>query len=199
MLYGPPLHARRANDFYRTPPDLAHGLMAGLQRVGVAAPIKVHDPCAGDGSLLDALSCSGGRSGSDLFPGNYPRDPRLCPKPVDARDPDALRGVLDGADGLISNPPYDQHALPIAESVVQLVREGTVKLAALLLPALWETASTPRRTALMRSMTCRIVVCWRPVWIEGTKGGGKLNHAWHVWNSKPNGVPEPHPRHAKRN
>lgn len=27
----------------------------------------------------------------------------------------------------------------------------------------------------------RIVPCWRPEWIEGTGGGGTMNHAWLVW------------------
>jgi hypothetical protein len=129
--------------------------------------------------LLDGLGLTG--SGSDLFPGAYPSDPRLLPAPVDARDPKAVARVLNGARALVSNPPFGRDALPIAESMVELVRAGNIEMAALLLPALWETAGGPRRVALMRAMDLRIVCCWRPIWIEGTDGRGKLNYAWHVW------------------
>ena len=57
-------------------------------------------------------------------------------------------------------------------------------MTALLLPALWEAAGGPRCVALMRAKAPRIVCCWRPIWIEGTAGGGKLNYAWHVWTRK---------------
>ena len=89
--------------------------------------------------------------------------------------------VLNNARALVSNPPFGRDALPIAESLVELVHAGSVEMAALLAPALWEAASGPRRVTLMRAMALRIVCCWRPIWIEGTAGGGKLNYAWHVW------------------
>jgi hypothetical protein len=57
-------------------------------------------------------------------------------------------------------------------------------MAALLFPALWETAGSPRRVALMRTMAARVVCCWRPIWIEGTKGGGKLSFVWCIWTRK---------------
>jgi hypothetical protein len=187
-LYAPPRHDRRANDFYRTPFDLAFGLLAGLRRAGLKLPTPIHDPCAGDGALLDGLGLTG--SGSDLFPDAYPSDSRLLTAPVDARDPKALARVLNGARALVSNPPFKRDALPIAESLVELVHAGSVEMAALLLPALWEAAGSPRRVALMREMDLRILCCWRPTWIEGTAGGGKLNYAWHVWTREP--PPFPH-------
>jgi hypothetical protein len=119
VLYAPPRYARRANDFYQTPADLAGGLLAGLRRAGLNLPTPVHDPSSGDATLLDGLGLTG--SGSDLFPGAYPSDARLLPEPVDARDPKALARVLNGAGALVSNPPFGRDALPIAESVVELV------------------------------------------------------------------------------
>ena len=178
-LYPPPQHARRENNFYKRQVDLAAGLLAGLRRAGLTLPAPLHDPCAGDAALLDGLGFVG--SGSDLFPAAYPSDARLLLAPVDARDPKALARVLNDARALVSNPPFGRDALPIAESLVELVHAGSVEMAALLLPALWEAAGGPRRVALMRAMALRIVCCWRPIWIEGTAGGGKLNYAWHVW------------------
>jgi hypothetical protein len=178
-IYTPRRHDRRANDFYPTPVSLAGGLLAGLWRAGLKLPMPIHDPCAGDGALLDGLGLTG--SGSDLFPGAYPSDPRLLPAPVDARDPKAVARVLNGARAIVSNSPFKEDALPVAESMVELVRAGNVEMAALLFPAPWETAGSPRRVALMRAMDLRIVCCWRPIWIEGTKRPGKLSFAWHVW------------------
>jgi hypothetical protein len=178
-IYTPRRHDRRANDFYPTPVSLAGGLLAGLWRAGLKLPMPIHDPCAGDGALLDGLGLTG--SGSDLFPGAYPSDPRLLPAPVDARDPKAVARVLNGARAIVSNSPFKEDALPVAESMVELVRAGNVEMAALLFPAPWETAGSPRRVALMRAMAVRIVCCWRPIWIEGTKGGGKLSFGWHIW------------------
>jgi hypothetical protein len=179
MLYAPPLHARRPNDFYKTPRELAIGLRVGLRCAGMDLPTPIHDPCAGDGCLIDRLGLDG--SGSDLFPGDYPSDRRLSTTPTDARDLPALTGALNGARAIVTNPPYDRDALPIVENAVELVFKGAVEMAAMLLPAPWEAAGTPRRVALMRAMNLRIVCGWRPVWIEGTNGGGKQNFAWYVW------------------
>jgi hypothetical protein len=54
-------------------------------------------------------------------------------------------------------------------------------LAAYLLPLPWEAAGNPSRLALMRAVRLRIVCCWRPEWIDGAGGGGKMNYAWLVW------------------
>jgi hypothetical protein len=66
---------------------------------------------------------------------------------------------------------------------VQLVQDGHALMAAFLLPLPWEAAGSPARLALVQSplFAARIVCCWRPEWIAGTDGGGKMNFAWLVW------------------
>ena len=59
-LYAPPPPHRRANGFYRTPVNLTVGLPAGLRRVGLMLPAPIHEPCAGDGALLDGPAAEAG-------------------------------------------------------------------------------------------------------------------------------------------
>ena len=82
---------------------------------------------------------------------------------------------------LVTNPPYGRKAEPIVRAGVKLVERETIELAAFLVPLPWESAA--RRSGLMRSMTLRIVPCWRSVWVPGTKGGGKMNYVWLVWTN----------------
>ena len=63
-LYPPPQHARHENNFYKARVDLAPGLLAGLRQAGLTLPAPLHDPCAGDGALLDGLGLVG--FGSDF-------------------------------------------------------------------------------------------------------------------------------------
>ena len=155
--------------------ELAASLLAGLRRAGLTLPAPLHDPCAGDAALLDGL----GLVGSDLFPAAYPSDSRLLLAPVDARDRHALARVLGDARALVSNLPFERDALPIAEAWSSWSAPAMSRWPRA--PPLWEAAGGPRRVALMRAMDLRIVCCWRPVWIEGTAGGGKLNYAWDAW------------------
>jgi hypothetical protein len=147
-LYPAPQHARRENNFYKTQVGLAAGLLAGLRRAGLTVPAPLHDPWAGDAALLDGLGFVG--SGSDLSPAAYPSDARLLLAPVDARDPKALARVLGDAGARVSNPPFRRDALPIAESLVELVHANRVEMAALLLQP--RGRPNPRRVALMRAM-----------------------------------------------
>jgi hypothetical protein len=178
MFYAPVEHARRAHDHYSTPPDLARALLLGLTEAGIDLPGPVYDPCAGDGALLDHLRPLPS-FGSDLFPAEYRQDPRVLTAPVDASDPVALADAMGAARSLVTNPPYGRAAQAIVEAGARLAREGVVELAAFLLPLPWTAAGS--RVALMRAMRLQITCCWRPEWIEGTGGGGKMNFAWLVW------------------
>lgn len=177
MFYAPATHARRERDHYATPPELVHALVIGLQQGGLTLPMPVHDPCAGAGKLIDALEALGvGCFGSELYPDQYPRHRRILLKPLDAvsLDPRGMRA-------LVTNPPYGRATEAIVAAGVRAVQKGVVALAAYLLPLPWEAAGSPSRLVLMRSMRLRIVCCWRPEWIDGTGGGGKMNYAWLVW------------------
>ena len=44
-------YARKANDFFPTPSDLATSLALGLSRLGLDLPRVALDPCGGDGAI----------------------------------------------------------------------------------------------------------------------------------------------------
>ncbi len=180
-FYAPATHEKRAHQHYPTPVDLARALPLGLALAGCALPWPLYDPCAGEGALLSALD--GPAFGSDLHPEAYPSRSFVLPYPVDARDPEALDAALGSARSIVTNPPYGRDAEPIVRAVVTLVQARRIQLAAFLLPIPWETAGS--RYFLLCEMTLRIVPLWRSVWVQGTRGGGKMNYAWLVWTDDP--------------
>ena len=213
-FYAPSKHTRENHDHYSTPPELAAALVVGLDRLGIAIPHPVFDPCAGEGRLLATLDTLGipGGFGADLFPAAYPRRKWIHEEPIDARDHAALYEVLGPCRSILTNPPTEdatsrpklpapknalerrfrknfpryakkELAADIATAGMKLLEMGAIELFALLLPLPWEAAGGSRRLALMRSplFRGRVVCCWRPEWIAGTSGGGKMNHAWLIW------------------
>jgi hypothetical protein len=82
-------------------------------------------------------------------------------------------------------PAYKQKepAADIAYACLRLLKMDAIELFALLLPLPFEAAGGSTRLALMRSpfFRARVVCCWRPEWIDGTGGGGQMNHAWFMW------------------
>lgn len=183
MLYAPPAHARRARDHYSTPVELARALIGGLSQAGLELPPPIYDPCAGEAALLRALNLPG--FGSDLYPDEYRSSLWTLETPIDATDPEALAGVMRAARAraIVANPPYGRTAPRIVEAAVGLLDAGQADLVAFLLPLPWEAAGT--RLALMWRLSLRVVCSWRPEWIEGTGGGGKMNSVWLVWTRHP--------------
>lgn len=180
-FYAPAAHEKRPHQHYPTPPDLAQALPRGLSLAGIKLPQPLYDPCHGEGALLDALGGFG--FGSDLHPEAYRRRTRVWATPVDASDPEALESVLGVSRSIVTNPPYGRDAEPIVRASVKLVEAGRIELAAFLLPVPWEAAGG--RADLMNAVRIRIVCCWRPVWIAGTDGGGKMSFVWLVWARLP--------------
>jgi hypothetical protein len=181
VLYAPPAHLRRAKDNYSTPKDLAQALPAGLALAGLELPVPLYDPCVGEGALLDGLGLP--CFGSDLFPNRYRQRLNFLPQPIDASDLAALAEAIGSARAVVCNPPYGRAAPAIVKAGVELVRNGTIELCAFLTPLPWIAASS--RVGLMNNATLVITCSWRPLWIEGTKGGGKMSSNWIVWTRKP--------------
>ena len=180
IFYSPATHELRAHQHYPTPPDLAQALPLGLALAGIELPRPLHDPCAGEGALLDALG--GPRFGSDLHPEAYPRTFRIWPDPINASKPDDVASVLGVSRAIVTNPPYGRDAQPIVAAGVELVRRGQVDLAAFLVPLPWEAAAG--RLDILVQMRARIVPTWRSTWVPGTKGNGKMNYTWLVWTKE---------------
>ena len=92
---------------------------------------------------------------------------------------------MTGAAALVTNPPYGGDHHRIAEAFLSLLHGGCIRFAALLVPHQFDAAG--RRGHLFQDPLCalRIVMPWRPAWIEGTKGGGTISSTWWVWTAEP--------------
>ena len=173
-LYNATDFERAPADFYPTPPDLTRGLIDGLAQAAIALPGPVLEPCCGDGALATVLAAESGLKvvGSDLYPERYTEAAALyaTTSPVDARDAAALLKVIEmtGAAALVTNPPYGRDHHRIAEAFL-------APAARRLHPLCGSAGATPVRCCwaarhLFQDPLCalRIVMPWRPAWIEGT-------------------------------
>lgn len=199
LLYAPAKHRRRPRDAYSTPPELTRALVIGLRQAGLTLPTPVHDQCAGAGRLIDALNAHGvDCTGSDLYPGDYPPHRSISPRSFDATKLRDLADAIELCDArsLVTNPPYGRQANLCIQNACMCVAADMVGMAAFLLPLPWEAAASRQRVSNMRFCALRIVCCWRPEWIDGTGGGGKMNYVWLVWTHRPQRFPPtlPHTR-----
>ena len=185
-------YARKENDFYPTPSDLAISLALGLPRLGLDLPSVALDPCGGDGALRRALRPFGVEVRlSDLYPDKYPgADGYVASQPLDASDPEHLQYAFElaGADctAIITNTPHNtDEACAIVRNLVALVEEQQVEFAAALFRSIW--GAEPGRLAYLNrpSFFGEILCCWRPRWIVGSQGSPMHAYAWYVWRKEP--------------
>jgi hypothetical protein len=185
-------YARKANDFYPTPSDLAISFALGLPQLGLRLPRVALDPCGGDDVKL-----------SDLYPDMYPAaEGYVTSQPLDASEPGQLRHALElaGSDctAIITNTPHNTHeACAIVENLIALVEEQRVEFVATLFRSIWgaEPGRLPylNRPSFYGEMLC----CWRPRWIPGSEGSPMHAYAWYVWRSTPRSGPSLKVRVAK--
>jgi hypothetical protein len=145
-LYNATDFERAPADFYPTPPDLTRGLIDGLAQAAIALPGPILEPCCGAGVLANVLTTESGLKvvGSDLYPDRYAEAAALyaTTAPVDARDAGALLKVIEmtGVAALVTNPPYGRDHHRIAEAFLRLLRGGSIRFAALLVPHQFDAA-----------------------------------------------------------
>jgi hypothetical protein len=189
-------YERRANDFYRTPSDLAISLAFGLPRLGLELPRVALDPCGGDGALRRSLAPFGvDVKLSDLYPEMYPAADRyVTSQPLDASDPEHLQYAFElaGADctAIITNTPHNtDEACAIVRNLVALVEGQKVEFAAALFRSIW--GAEPGRLAYCNrpSFFGEILCCWRPRWIVGSQGSPMHAYTWYVWRNAPRSGP----------
>lgn len=171
-------YARKANDLYVTPQWVTEALRPHLPRM----PAYVWEPAAGTGKMSGVLAkWGGGVVSSDI------EDDPLCYRA------DFLASALhDGADAIITNPPYTlatefiEHALRLMEPVGGMV--------AMLLRTDFDHAKS--RSHLFRDCPAfakKVVLTKRIMWFEpepGAKGKSpSFNHAWYQWDWKHEGAP----------
>ena len=197
--------ARKANDFYPTPPDLAVSLALGLVRLGLDLPRVALDPCGGDGALRRFLAPFGVEVRlSDLYPEMYPTtEGYVTREPLDASAPEHLRYAFElaGADctAIVTNTPHNtKEACAIVENLIALVEGQHLEFVAALFrsicgaePGRWRYLNRP-------SFYGEILCCWRPRWIAGSEGSPMHAYAWYVWRKTPQSGPSFKVRVGKR-
>jgi hypothetical protein len=154
-----------------------------LDHVAIAG--RILEPCAGRGHLARELRADG----LDVVAEDLHAHERLV---IDFVKPGAdifEKRSLAGFSWLISNFPYGAQDRMLRRLLPIAARDGCG--VALLTRHQW-TCAQARRDIVHEhpNFAGQIVLTSRPVWIEGTRGGGKDDYAWVVWS------PEPRPASA---
>lgn len=156
-------YEREKLDYYATP----------LAAVGPLLPhlipgTRFCEPCAGGGILIGHLERSGHTCVSAFD---------VAPRSDGIRSADASfmqREDLGGAEVIITNPPWDRHALH------QIIERSTF-----LIPAwfLFDADWMHTRQAIPYLRHCEMIVSvGRVKWIEGSAGAGKDNCCWYKFD-----------------
>lgn len=152
---------RRQSDLYPTPPEVTVALMRFLN---FPSGVSVWEPAAGDGDMADVIS-------QYAFPVYV----------TDIRDgTDFLQSSIDGADWIITNPPFS-----LAEEFIRRAAELNKPFAMLLKAQYWHAA---KRAKLFEELPPSYILplTWRPDFFfkerDGKKGGSPLMDVmWCVW------------------
>ncbi len=163
-------HARKAADFYPTPPDVTVALLDFLK---LPVPLNIWEPACGDGAMASVLSAAGhnvaatdlrtdsgyGKGGIDFTTMSVEDDlDLLC------------------TDWIITNPPFK-----FAEQFIQKSLEITPNVAMLLKSQFWHAR---RRESLFRAAPPAWILplTWRPAFLEAERGSSPLMDViWVVW------------------
>lgn len=155
---------RIERDFYPTPYEAVVPLLAHLPEGTV-----YHEPCAGDGKLIDHLWRHGIRClyGWDIEP-KWP-----IARQADSR---TIEAALDGADCFITNPPWDRPTLHAI--IANLATQAPTWL---LFDADWPHT---KQAVPYLPMLRKIVSVGRIKWIPDSKMTGKDNCCWYLFDAK---------------
>ena len=152
---------RRPSDLYPTPAEVTVAL---LRFLNFPSGVSVWEPAAGDGDMADVIS-------RYAFPVYV----------TDIRDgTDFLQSCIDGADWIITNPPFS-----LAEEFIRHAAELNKPFAMLLKAQYWHAA---KRAKLFEELPPSYILplTWRPDFFfkerDGKKGGSPLMDVmWCVW------------------
>ncbi len=157
---------REELDFYATPMAAVNPLLPFLMPGDTFC-----EPCAGAGDLVRHLEAAGLRCVSAFD---------VEPRHEDIRRHDAsfiTRADLNGADYIITNPPWDR---PPLHQIIE--RCSSIADTWLLFDADWMHT---RQAAPYLKYCSKIVSVGRVKWIEGSDGAGKDNCCWYLFGPEP--------------
>lgn len=166
-------YERKERDLYETPEWVTQALVPHLPRL----PKLIWEPAAGTGKMAAALSkYCGPVVSSDIEPHSlcYTADFLTC-------------GVHDGADAVITNPPYKMATEFVQRALGSVPDTGIV---AMLLRTDFDHAKTRAHLfANHRAFAKKVVLTKRIKWFEDSKGRPSFNHAWFIWDWQHQGPP----------
>lgn len=159
-------------DQYFTPPRLTQALLA---RIG-ARPMRVVEPCAGDGWISRELA----RAGHTVVAGDVDKTADVEHAGVDFFSKRASR-LYAGADAIITNPPYSaaprcvRRARELAPLVIMLLRISFLE------PC--DQQESSRRVDLVQDIS-RFIVLPRVSFYQGKRGTDSVTCAWFIWDQR---------------
>lgn len=170
-------HADREHDFYATPPEAVHSLLA-IESKWLPDCRVIWEPACGDGAISKVLEAHGYEvMSTDLVDRGY-GTPGI----------DFLTSDSFVNSAIITNPPYK-----LARQFVDTALEHVPYVAMLLRLAFLEGgarmpwfASTP--LARVHVSSRRLPMMHRDGW-TGPKAGSAVCHAWFVWDQRHEGRP----------
>jgi hypothetical protein len=175
-----PTPRRNDLDFWPTPPCLTAALIQVV--LPLLPPGPVWEFAAGDGALADALIAAG----RQVFASDVERQRPEFLRHDFLNDPPPP--VTHGMVG-VTNPPFAGSNLgdPFLRRTLELLDTGHLSAAVLLQRA--DASGTDGRADIFNRATWEIICCCRPLWIPGTKGGGRWWSQWFVWLAGQSGPP----------
>jgi hypothetical protein len=158
---------RPGTDYWATTQCLIAALIEQVLRTLPPAP--VWECAAGDGRVAYAMRAAGRVVlASDI----EPRRPDIERRDFLHDDP-PQHGLI-----AITNPPFARLNRFLARGL-QLLDTG--KLTGLVLLVRWDALATAGRASAFNRAADILSCCWRPLWIEGSSGGGRWTNAWITW------------------
>ncbi len=166
-------YGRLADDRYQTP-SWVTGVL--LNRVRFDRPMRILEPCAGDGLMVAVLR----DAGHFVFASDIEPDLPGLDRVADFLDAD----LSDcGCDTLITNPPYNL----ITEMVRHALSLPYLKTIAILGGSGFDYAKLRADLFCHSRFRTKLLLQQRIVWFEGAqKGRPSTNHAWYIWGSPTN-------------
>jgi hypothetical protein len=171
-------HAERGDDLYGTPAVATEALL----RVEPTLPLRIWEPAAGRGAIVDVLRAAGHKVlASDLVDYGIPGQASGRDFLLECRTP-------EGVEAIATNPPYKiaddfvRHALRLCPRVVMLLRL-----------AFYESERRRdilenRGLARVHVFRKRLPMMHRDGW-EGRKANSGMAFAWFVWDRAHIGPP----------
>lgn len=167
-------YERRPRDFYPTPIAAVEPLIPHLPYT-----FEYIEPCAGDGRLIDHIDELTGGAGTLLVATD------IEPRRSDILPANALQLEVDQYDPetyIITNPPWDRTILhPLIEKFMHTCKTW------LLFDADWMHT---KQSAIYMTYCKKVVSVGRVKWIENSKGQGKDNCCWYLFDIEQKGPTE---------